>query len=99
LVLQQDNEEASNGAMREAGFPGNGAIMVNPAKKTVLMTSSMAVKYMCFRPKPNCALNTSDGECEFDYSVFCPHIHTPTMLCIDGVAAKVRGDIPDTGDN
>ena len=30
---------------------------------------------------------------------FCAPLHTPTMLCIDGVAAKIRGDIDDPCEN
>jgi hypothetical protein len=30
---------------------------------------------------------------------FCAELHTPTMLCIDGVAAKIRGDIEDPCEN
>ena len=32
-------------------------------------------------------------------SMYCAALHTPTMLCIDGVAAKIRGDIEDPSEN
>jgi tRNA-specific adenosine deaminase 3 len=62
----------------------DGAIMVNPKTQQVVMTSSDAVMYM----KANLL---SHG---LNMYLSCP-LYTPTMLCIEGVAACVRGDIED----
>ena len=58
------------------------------------MTSSLSFDYLCKRGTEDGGSRSGDGI--GDRNLYCAPLHTPTILCIDGVAALVRGDIEDS---
>jgi hypothetical protein len=60
----------------------SGALMVNPLNNRVVITASQALDYLVER---------------HGASVLQHPLYTPTMLCVEGVAAIIRGEISDGG--
>lgn len=65
-----------------------GAVMLNPDNGKIVSTASEALTALKSRV-------TGVGK-EWDDTA-CSSVYTPTMLCIDGVAGVVRGDVPVRG--
>lgn len=63
---------------------GGGCILVNPENNKVVTSSFEAFKH----------LHRMHGECVYRHSFY-----SPTMLCIEGIAAIIRGDLEITGDS
>jgi hypothetical protein len=72
----------------EASRGGSGGVIVNPDCGLVVATTTEAAELVRSRS----ADDSSEGSTElFD------KLYTPTMLCIEGVAAVVKGDMPGKG--
>jgi tRNA(Arg) A34 adenosine deaminase TadA len=66
-----------------------GAVVLNPINGKVVTSSFVALRLLCSSLVPS----TESDRCadtEFDRERYCPSLHTPSMLCIEGVAAMVR---------
>jgi tRNA-specific adenosine deaminase 3 len=67
---------------KEMGRPQIGGIMVNPDNKKVVACS--------YKTLVRARENKGDGVKDYPF-------HTPTLLCIEGTSAIVRGDIENDG--
>ena len=67
-----------------------GGLMINPDNGRVVMTSWTASEYLFVSRKRG--LSSSQ-------QLLSQALHTPTMLCIEGVAALMRGDMKNSGES
>lgn len=96
LMLWERSVEKGNGKGTADGVHCSpttvfqGGLMINPDNGRVVMTSWTALEHLLANRKRG--LSSSQH-------LLSQALHTPTMLCIEGVAALMRGDMENSGES